>query len=76
MTREMNKIVEQKVQKYENEYPFYMNYDYSNKSWFRMEKIGRIGSDIIEGIFIHPDGKIQKFKQEVGSQPILKEFIE
>ena len=76
MTREMNKIVEQKVQKYENEYPFYMNYDYSNKSWFRMENIGRIGSNIIEGIFIHPDGKIQKFKQEVGSQPILKEFIE
>ena len=31
MTREMNKIVEQKVQKYENEYPLYMNYDYSNK---------------------------------------------
>ena len=72
----MNKIIEKKVQKYENEYPFYMNYDYSNKSWLRMEKIGRIGSDLIEGIFIHPDGKIQKFKQEVGSQPILKEFIE
>ena len=69
-------IVEEKIQKYKKEYPFGLGYDYSNHKYFRMEKMTKIGSIVIEGIFIHPNGKVQKFEQEIGSHPILKEFIE